>query len=48
MTYLKNVLLQFMELRDRNQRSQLVPALSMLLGLDRHEQQKWLAVIQSR
>lgn len=48
MTYLKNVLLQFMELRDKNQRTQLVPALAMLLNLDRKEEQKWMSVVQSR
>lgn len=45
--YLKNVLLQFMELKDKTQKTQLVPALAMLLNLDRKEEQKWLSVVKS-
>lgn len=47
LVYLKNVLLQFMELKDRNQKQQLVPALTMLLSLDQQEEKKWLNVIKS-
>lgn len=48
LVYLKNVLLQFMELKDKNQQRQLVPALKMLLDLDGSEERKWLQVVQSR
>jgi hypothetical protein len=48
MTYLKNVLLQFMELKDKRQQLQLVPALKMLLNLDQREEQKWVSVVQSK
>ncbi|KAI5778948.1 hypothetical protein EDC01DRAFT_622206 [Geopyxis carbonaria] len=45
LVYLKNVLLQFMELKDKNKQRQLVPALKMLLNLDKAEEQKWLGVV---
>ncbi|KAF8537690.1 hypothetical protein BDD12DRAFT_794770 [Trichophaea hybrida] len=48
LVYLKNVLLQFMELKDKNQQKQLVPALKMLLDLDSKEERKWLQVVQAR
>ena len=46
--YLKNVLLQFMELRDKSKQRQLIPALKMLLELDSSEERKWLQVVQAR
>ena len=46
--YLKNVLLQFLEQRDKNYQKQLVPVLAMLLHFDRKEEQKWMAAINSR
>lgn len=46
--YLKNVLLQFMELKDKRQQQQLVPALKMLLDLDSKEERKWLQAVQAR
>ncbi|KAA8899009.1 GRIP domain-containing protein [Sphaerosporella brunnea] len=48
MVYLKNVLLQFMELKDKNQQKQLIPALKMLLDLDSKEERKWMQVVQAR
>jgi hypothetical protein len=48
LVYLKNVLLQFLELKDKNQQRHLVPALKMLLDLDSKEERKWLQVVQSR
>lgn len=34
--YLKNVLLQFLEQKDRNHQKQLIPVLGMLLHFDRY------------
>lgn len=47
LVYLKNVLLQFMQLKDRNQKQQLIPALRMLLNLDQQEEKKWTEVLKS-
>ncbi|KAK5276047.1 Golgin imh1, partial [Cryomyces antarcticus] len=43
--YLKNVLLQFLEQRDKRLQMQLVPVLGMLLHFDRKDEQKWMAAI---
>jgi hypothetical protein len=48
LVYLKNVLLQFMELKDKTQQRQMVPALKMLLDLDNYEERKWLQVVEAR
>lgn len=48
LVYLKNVLLQFMELKDKNLQMHLIPALKMLLELDSREEKKWVQVIQTR
>lgn len=45
LVYLKNVLLQFMELKDKNKQRQLIPALKLLLDLDKGEEQKWLGAV---
>ncbi|KAJ5219567.1 hypothetical protein N7468_008771 [Penicillium chermesinum] len=45
--YLKNVLLQFMEQRDKNYQKQLIPVLGMLLHFDRNDEQKWMSAIMS-
>ena len=46
--YLKNVLLQFLEQRDKAHQRQLVPVLGMLLHFDRKDEQKWMAAITAR
>ncbi|RVX67603.1 hypothetical protein B0A52_08132 [Exophiala mesophila] len=46
--YLKNVLLQFMEQRDKGHQRQLIPVLGMLLHFDRKDEQKWLSAISAR
>ncbi|KAI9723094.1 MAG: hypothetical protein M1828_004342 [Chrysothrix sp. TS-e1954] len=46
--YLKNVLLQFLEQRDKKHQAQLVPVLGMLLHFDRKDEQKWMTVINTR
>ena len=46
--YLKNVLLQFLEQRDKNHQKQLIPVLGMLLRFDRSDEQKWTAAIAAR
>ncbi|KAI9803125.1 MAG: hypothetical protein M1833_001196 [Piccolia ochrophora] len=46
--YLKNVLLQFLEQRDRKHQMQLVPVLGMLLHFDRKDEQKWMAAITAK
>jgi hypothetical protein len=48
LVYLKNVLLQFMELKDKNRQKDLIPALKMLLDLDSKEERKWIQVVQAR
>ncbi|KAI1472155.1 GRIP domain-containing protein [Daldinia caldariorum] len=44
--YLKTILLQFLEVKDENVRSQLVPVLGKLLRFDRNDEQKWLTAVQ--
>ncbi|TKA28358.1 hypothetical protein B0A50_03825 [Salinomyces thailandicus] len=46
--YLKNVLLQFLEQREKKHQLQLVPVLGMLLHFDRQDQQKWEAAIAAK
>ncbi|KAI9043226.1 putative vesicle-mediated transport protein (Imh1) [Aspergillus affinis] len=46
--YLKNVLLQFLEQKDRNYQKQLIPVLGMLLHFDRTDEQKWMSAIMSK
>ncbi|OAX82053.1 hypothetical protein ACJ72_03595 [Emergomyces africanus] len=46
--YLKNVLLQFLEQRDKNYQKQLIPVLGMLLHFDPNDEQKWMSAISSR
>ncbi|KIW90730.1 uncharacterized protein Z519_08513 [Cladophialophora bantiana CBS 173.52] len=46
--YLKNVLLQFLEQRDKGHQRQLIPVLGMLLHFDRKDEQKWIAAISTR
>lgn len=45
LVYIKNVLLKFMELKDKNLRRDLVPTLKMLLDLDSKEERKWLEAV---
>ncbi len=46
--YLKNVLLQFLEQRDKKHQTQLVPVLGMLLHFDRKDEQKWMTAINAK
>lgn len=46
--YLKNVLLQFLEQRDKAHQMQLVPVLGMLLKFDKRDQEKWSRAIAAR
>ncbi|KAJ5110511.1 hypothetical protein N7532_001046 [Penicillium argentinense] len=46
--YLKNVLLQFMEQKDKNYQKQLVPVLAKLLHFEPADEQKWMSAIMSR
>ncbi|KAI1419746.1 hypothetical protein F5Y12DRAFT_720343 [Xylaria sp. FL1777] len=46
--YLKTIFLQFLEVKDDKVRSQLVPVLGKLLGLDKNEQEKWMQAVQHR
>ena len=48
LAYLKNVLLQFLEQRDKKLQTQLVPVLGMLLHFNREEEQKWSAAIAAK
>jgi chromosome segregation ATPase len=48
MDYLKNVLLQFLEQKDKKTQLQLVPVLGMLLKFDKKDEQKWLAVVSAK
>ncbi|KAG0638785.1 hypothetical protein HOY80DRAFT_1137250 [Tuber brumale] len=48
MDYLKNVLLQFLEQKDKRTQLQLVPVLGMLLKFDKKDEQKWLAVVSAK
>jgi chromosome segregation ATPase len=46
--YLKNVLLQFLEQKDRAHQRQLIPVIGMLLHFDRKDEQRWVSAITSR
>lgn len=46
--YLKNVLLQFLEQKDRNHQKQLIPVLAKLLHFDGKDEQKWMSAISAR
>ncbi|RMD45012.1 hypothetical protein DV735_g15, partial [Chaetothyriales sp. CBS 134920] len=46
--YLKNVLLQFLEQKDKTHQKQLIPVLGMLLHFDRKDEQKWMSAITAR
>lgn len=46
--YLKNVLLQFLEQKDKNHQKQLIPVLAKLLHFDRKDEQKWMSAITAR
>ncbi|KAJ5885481.1 hypothetical protein N7495_009991 [Penicillium taxi] len=46
--YLKNVLLQFLEQKDKGYQKQLIPVLGMLLHFDRTDEQRWMSAIMSR
>ena len=46
--YLKNVLLQFLEQKDKKHQMQLIPVLGMLLHFDRKDEQKWMAAVTAR
>jgi hypothetical protein len=46
--YLKNVLLQFLEQRDKKHQMQLVPVLGMLLKFDKKDEMKWINAIGSK
>ena len=46
--YLKNVLLQFLEQKDKKHQMQLIPVLGMLLHFDRKDEQKWMSAITAR
>ncbi|KAI9742744.1 MAG: hypothetical protein M1818_003473 [Claussenomyces sp. TS43310] len=46
--YLKTVLLQFLEQKDKKLQGQLVPVLGKLLQFDKKDEQKWIAAISAR
>ena len=46
--YLKNVLLQFLEQKDKAHQRQLIPVLGMLLHFDRKDEQRWIGAIAGR
>ena len=46
--YLKNVLLQFLEQRDKKYQQQLIPVLGMLLHFDKKDEQKWMAAVTAK
>lgn len=46
--YLKNVLLQFLEQKDKKHQMQLIPVLGMLLHFDRKDEQKWMAALTTK
>ncbi|KAI1907822.1 Golgin imh1 [Ophidiomyces ophidiicola] len=46
--YLKNVLLQFLEQKDKSHQKQLIPVLGMLLHFDANDEQKWISAISSK
>ena len=46
--YLKNVLLQFLEQKDKNHQKQLIPVLGKLLHFDGKDEQKWMSAISAK
>ena len=46
--YLKNVLLQFLEQRDKKHQMQLIPVLGMLLHFDKKDEQRWMSAVGAR
>ena len=46
--YLKNVLLQFMETKEKKHQMQFVPVLRMLLRFTPEEEAKWQAVVSAK
>ncbi|EEP77949.1 predicted protein [Uncinocarpus reesii 1704] len=46
--YLKNVLLQFLEQKDKHYQKQLIPVLGMLLHFDANDEQRWMSAISSK
>ncbi|KAK4619991.1 Autophagy-related protein 23 [Fulvia fulva] len=46
--YLKSVLLQFMEQKEKKHQLQLVPVLSQLLHMSKEDEQKWYAAVQAK
>lgn len=46
--YLKNVLLQFLEQKDKKHQVQLIPVLGMLLHFDRKDEQRWISAISTK
>jgi len=46
--YLKNVLLQFLEQKDKKHQIQLVPVLGMLLHFDKKDEQKWMNAVATK
>ena len=46
--YLKNVLLQFLEQKDKKHQMQLVPVLGMLLHFDKKDEQKWMNAVSTK
>jgi len=46
--YLKTILLQFLEQRDKKMQQQLVPVLGKLLYFDKKDEQKWIAAINAK
>lgn len=46
--YLKNVLLQFLEQRDKRHQMQLIPVLGMLLHFDKKDEARWVSAVGAR
>ena len=46
--YLKNVLLQFLEQKDKKHQMQLIPVLGMLLHFDRTDEQRWMSAVATK
>lgn len=45
--YLKTILLQFLEQKDKKHQAQLVPVIGKLLHFDKKDEQKWMSAISS-
>jgi hypothetical protein len=43
-----DVLLQFLEQRDKKYQQQLIPVLGMLLHFDKKDEQKWMAAVSAK